>query len=104
MRQSLLFTLALAALPSFLPAASAQDAAAPSAPPEPDPQPSAAAPPEPELPPAPEAAAKVVGQPSSNFEGDPWGDEPANLVAGAISLRVMLQTRYQHTFAKPSPN
>ena len=50
----------------------------------------------------PAEAGESVGDDS--FEGDPWGNEPANLVAGPVSLRVLLQTRYEHTFAASSEN
>jgi hypothetical protein len=122
MRRSLSYVLALAAITSWLPAARAQEAATAL----PDPQPSAAAPSEPPPAPAetapqplaaepasaplpappapPEPDAAIPNEPTSNFEGDPWGDEPANIVAGPLSFRVLLQTRYEDTFAKPSQN
>jgi hypothetical protein len=95
--------------------AAAQEAGAAPAPPPPsaapvEPPPSAA-----ETAPPPSDAAAVAEPeaidqadptlaPTSSFVGDPWGDEPANLVAGPISLRVLLQTRYLDTFAKHSKN
>jgi hypothetical protein len=52
------------------------------------------------------AAEQLADAPQSgdSFEGDPWGDEPASLVAGPLSLRVLLQTRYEHSFAASSNN
>jgi hypothetical protein len=117
MRQLFTYALAIVALTSWVPAALAQDAGpaprdpqpvvAPSEPPAPEPpsQPSAAEPavaPELAPPPPPEPTTQTGLTPS--FEGDPWGDEPGNLVAGPISFRVLLQTRYEDTFAKHSQN
>ena len=42
-------------------------------------------------------------QPSS-FEGDAWGDEQGKLNAGPLSFRILLQTRYEHTYAESSEN
>ncbi len=42
--------------------------------------------------------------PKDSFAGDPFGDEAGGVSAGALSLRVLLQTRYRQTFAKPSKN
>jgi hypothetical protein len=40
-----------------------------------------------------------------SFEGDPWGDEGgAPATAGPLSFRVLLQPRYEHTFAESSKN
>jgi hypothetical protein len=84
---------------------------APSA--EPGAQPTAAAKPAPTAASAQPAAApgatgaEQVPDPAhsdDSFEGDPWGDEPASLVAGPLSLKVLLQTRYAHTFAADSSN
>lgn len=36
------------------------------------------------------------------FVGDPWADDHAPMTLGPWSLRVLLQTRYQQTFAAPS--
>ena len=54
--------------------------------------------PPPPTPPAPEPASK------DSFAGDAFGDEPGGVSAGALSLRVLLQTRYRQTFANPSQN
>lgn len=99
----------------------AQDAPSPELAPPPTaaeevpPPPSPALSPQPQQPP-PTAASEPSAPPESaeeaiapidhrsSFEGDPWGDEPANLVTGPISLRVMLQTRYEDTIAKHSTN
>ena len=42
--------------------------------------------------------------PKDSFAGDPFGDDAGGVSAGALSLRVLLQTRYGQTFAKPSQN
>jgi hypothetical protein len=83
------------------------------------PQPAASAPPSTPIvgppasqtgtPPASDVAAVSEASPGEapvgqSFEGDAWGDEPASLVAGPMSLRVLLQTRYRHTFAANSSN
>jgi hypothetical protein len=53
----------------------------------------------------PETTAVEPETSSHDFEGDPFGDAtPPELVAGPISLRVLLQTRYGHTFAAGSSN
>jgi hypothetical protein len=49
-------------------------------------------------------ADQTGGHAQQSFEGDPWGDEASNLIAGPISMRVLLQTRYDHTFAPDSAN
>ena len=81
--------------------------------PAPEPSASAAVPVAPAAPaladnPAQPEAADNDSEPSPNthsFEGDAWGDDSnAPLVAGPISLRVLLQTRYEGTFAAHSQN
>lgn len=37
-----------------------------------------------------------------NFVGDAWADEPTPMTLGPWSFRVLLQTRYEHTYARAS--
>ena len=49
---------------------------------------------------APDAPVESVGKDA----GDPFGDELGGTVAGPLSFRALLQTRYRHTFARASRN